>query len=99
LLFIRLQASDELRIKAEDQHAAIRKMIAAFRSSEEPEESALMSFAALLEEHIRFEERILFPYLEKLIPREELDEIGRQLEQDHVNKVCLTWTDEFWIKK
>jgi hemerythrin-like domain-containing protein len=53
----------------------------------------------LLEEHIRFEERILFPYLEKLIPREELDEIGLQLEEDHAKKACLTWTDEFWIKK
>jgi len=99
LLFNKLQLTDELRIKAEQQHAAIRNKIAAFKILTETKEADLLHFAALLEEHIRFEERTLFPHIEKTLSREELDEIGRQLEEDHVNKECVVWDDEFWIKK
>src|SRR3954468_12900293 len=99
LLFNQLPATDELRINAEDQHAAIRKKIAAFRSSAIYSDADLLSFALLLEEHIRFEERTLFPYLEKMIPGKLLEEVGKQLEKDHAAKECLVWHEEFWIKR
>ncbi len=58
----------------------------------------LQEFASLLEAHIRFEERTLFPYLEKEIPPEELERIGVAIENDHLKKTPFTWQDEFWIQ-
>ena len=98
LLFIQLSPAGELRIRAENEHAEICEKIASFRSAT-PAAPELLNFAALLEAHIRFEERVLFPELEQVIPREQLDEIGKQLEQEHATKHCLTWLDEFWVKK
>jgi hemerythrin-like domain-containing protein len=99
LLFNKLKTEDELRRKAEDEHAVIRKKIAAFKTTIAPQVSDLVGFARLLEEHIRFEERILFPHLEKVLQRDELDKIGEQIRQDYANKKCVVWTDEFWLKK
>jgi len=99
LLFHQLHTTDELRIKAENQHSAIRERIAAFRSSPEYPDTDLLSFALLLEEHIRFEERTLFPHLENSIPGEVLDEIGKRLKEEHSTKECLMWQDEFWVKQ
>ena len=99
LLFNKLHFTDELRIKAEDQHAAIRKKVAAFRSSGSHTDADLLSFASDLEEHIRFEERTFFPYCEKLIPQDVLCTVGKQLEVYHSAKECLVWGDEFWRKQ
>ena len=98
LLFIQLAPVNERRIRAEKEHMEIREKITSFKSAI-PDVPELLNFAALLEAHIRFEERVLFPELEQVIPREQLDEIGKQLEQEHAKKVCLSWMDEFWIKK
>ncbi|MCY7421748.1 MAG: hemerythrin domain-containing protein [Chitinophagaceae bacterium] len=98
LLFNKLPVNDALRITAEGHHAALRHMMATFRSTIAGEAS-VANFAALLEEHIRFEERTLFPHIEKMFVRQDLDQIGEQLEKHHAGKVCVVWDDEFWIKK
>ncbi|GAB3426209.1 hypothetical protein GCM10027516_29840 [Niabella aquatica] len=54
-------------------------------------------FANLLEKHIRFEERILFPYLETVIPPNELLAIGKQLEELHSGTATDDFADEFWV--
>ena len=99
LLFSKLPSSDELRIKAEDQHAAIRQMIAAFDSAPESSTEDLANFANLLDDHIRLEERQLFPHLEKVVAPDELDLIGKDLERLHATKPADEWHDQFWIKK
>ena len=99
LLFIQLPENDQLRLRAESEHAAIRKMAPALKSAFELNMANLEAFANLLESHIRFEERTLFTYIEKEISREQLKTIGIQLEADHRTKKTLTWQDEFWIKK
>jgi hemerythrin-like domain-containing protein len=99
LLFLQLPKNDELRLKAEEQHAAIRDKIAALKSDAEVSAVSLQEFANLLEEHIRFEERILFPYLEKTITPPELELVANQLEASHSKKKAFTWRDEFWARK
>jgi len=57
----------------------------------------LEKFAALLHDHIRFEERELFGLAESLIPAEGLDQI-----ESEINKgpnECDAWQDEFWLMK
>lgn len=98
MLFIQLPENDAMRLKAEDEHAAMRKMAAALKPVAEATVADLEAFANLLEAHIRFEERILFPYVEKENSPEQLQIIGSQLEADHGTKEAFTWHDEFWIK-
>lgn len=43
----------------------------------------ILAFSNLLKDHIRFEERILFPYLESILTEVELQEIGRNLANSH----------------
>lgn len=57
----------------------------------------LNTFADLLEKHIRFEERVLFPYLETIFPEEELQLIGEQLEKLHSTTATDDFDDEFWV--
>lgn len=53
--------------------------------------------ADALDNHIRFEERILFPYIEKEVPEEKLVELGKQLQQMHPLNEKDTYSDEFWM--
>ena len=99
LLFSKLPAGDELLLKAKEQHASIRKMIAELRPDQASTSTELTAIGDLLEEHIRFEERKLFPYLEKQLTPEDLQEIGSQLESLHQKQEPLFWEDEFWLRK
>ncbi len=60
-------------------------------------EEALNKLALLVSDHIRFEERELFPLAEKLITEEDLNQIESRLGKER--KVTSTWEDEFWLKK
>lgn len=57
----------------------------------------LEELAAALYDHIRFEERVLFPFVEKKLSPEKLSETGAQL---HLPKEKRTqWEAEFWKRK
>jgi len=99
LLFAKLAADHELRLRAEEEHAGIRKMAAVLQPGTEATVAALEAFCNLLEAHIRFEVRVLFPYIEQEISPEELDLAGNRLEAEHLIKEPFVWKDEFWVKK
>ncbi len=52
-------------------------------------------FASLLNEHIRFEERLFFPAAEKVMTETELEEIGLVL-KDTDDKNCMQYPVPFW---
>ena len=52
-------------------------------------------FALLLNQHIRFEERQLFPLFEQEAGLEKLQEVGRFLKEHH-NPSCEVWPNQFW---
>ena len=60
-------------------------------------EESLLQLATLVNDHIRFEERQLFPLAEKMITEEDLDAIESQLKRD--KKETGVWENEFWLKK
>jgi hemerythrin-like domain-containing protein len=99
LLFTNLAEDDTLRLTAEQHHAALREKIKELKTDTEINVQHFHSFADLLEVHIRFEERILFPHLERAIKEEELEIVGSLLEADHQKKKAFSWHDQFWIKK
>lgn len=58
--------------------------------------SKLQSLVNLLETHIRYEERELFPYLEQKLPANQLAEIGAALNLLHETTQPDEYGDEFW---
>jgi hemerythrin-like domain-containing protein len=95
-LFPLLPADNELRREAEMHHAALREMITGFRSSEQVPALSLKYFAEVLKNHIRFEERVLFNFIEKEVSQTSLVSAGTKL-NSHPD--CKTeWADQFWVK-
>jgi len=73
-IFTKLPPGDDWRKRAEAEHATIYHLIELIRRNPDDKEF-LNEFADLLENHIRFEERILFNYLQERLTAEELDDI------------------------
>ena len=62
-----------------------------------PDKTLLVNLAQAIDDHIRFEERQLFPYAEKVIPEKELNFIYEQISKGPAQ--CEKWEREFWVKK
>jgi len=63
----------------------------------EGKSDAIDVLADLLDQHIRFEERVLFPHLEQLIPPFKLQEIGLSLhEHESTDAPKDDYPDAFW---
>jgi hemerythrin-like domain-containing protein len=65
------------------EHAALQEYLFGSRSSGA---SALPEFAALLEMHVRFEERELFPACEALLESEVLERVALKAPKDRVRR-------------
>ncbi len=94
-LFSPLPADDKVQ-KAIEDHEKIMTFIKNIElSGTEDQADILLELADLVDQHVRFEERVLFPHLEKELSEEELELIGRQ-----ISKVPLKddYDDNFWIR-
>mgnify|MGYP001545945156 CR=1 FL=1 len=58
-----------------------------------------LSFTELLTNHIRFEERVLFPFIEEHLPKTDLEAIGAHLAKAHSVAFNDSYHDEFWIRQ
>ena len=75
-----LAAADMRRLVSE--HGDLRRLVESARGAQGPDlRSALAAFAELLERHVRWEERELFPAAEGLVDAETLSIIGGELER------------------
>ena len=95
LLFALLQ--DELCKQAISEHNEIRRHIEAIAETNDVSANALVLLADSLDNHIRFEERVLFPHIEKNLSEEVLAGIGNQLVKLHETHEKDTYQDEFWV--
>lgn len=77
------------------EHSQIRQTVKELNN--DPKYPNLENFGQLLNDHIRFEERVLFNEIEKSVTPEQLEEIATQLNAD--DKKSPVWEDEFWISK
>jgi hypothetical protein len=89
-----LPATNELVKQMMDEHQEIEAMVHINANIED--ETLLLNLAQTLDDHIRFEERQLFPYAEKTIPEKELNLIYEQLSRERTH--CKNWETEFWVK-
>ena len=72
---------DPLLARALCDHVAIRQRVHALGQTAAPEESALAELGRLMQEHVRFEERTLFPKIEAALPAEELVAVAESLDK------------------
>jgi len=77
-----------------DEHKQIRELISKIDNNNS-KTKLIAEFAELLNKHIRFEERELFPLLQKESSADDLEEIGKFLKQHH-NHSCEVWPNQFW---
>lgn len=95
LLFSLLPTGSSTK-KAIEDHTEIRQMISELsKDSFLPDD--LKKFADKLEEHIRFEERVLFNQYQSELSSDQLDELGKA-ELNERRDIDLDWKDHFWIK-
>ena len=77
-----------------EEHREIKDLVEQLNEAREPI-GLLEELSRVLKAHIRFEERELFPALEAEASRDSLQEVGRMLNDAHVD-VHLDWTPAFW---
>ncbi|MEO6683474.1 MAG: hemerythrin domain-containing protein [Ginsengibacter sp.] len=83
--------------KALDDHIHILKSVKEITfSGKLNQENELSRLADMVDDHVRYEERILFPYLEKKLTDMQLEEIGKQLSDVPIKD---NFEDEFWVMK
>lgn len=77
------------------EHDQIRKRIQAISENQNKNvKKDVLKLGTLINDHIRFEERTMFPWLEKTITPNELIAIGNQLKETEV--VGHQFLPEFW---
>jgi len=87
---------DEKIQKAINDHQKIKTSIneIAFPGSEN-QEDLLLELADMVDEHVRYEERILFPHIENELSEDELENIGKQIAEAPLKD---NYEDAFWIR-
>lgn len=84
--------------KALIEHRQIAEQIKALSTAGNNEANRLSILADMVNNHVRYEERELFPYLEKVLTDEKLDSIGKQLNAHNDPALSDDFADNFWLK-
>jgi hemerythrin-like domain-containing protein len=92
LLLPHLPATDKLAQQLKTEHEKIKELITGSLNK-----TSLTILAETINDHIRFEERQFFPYLEKKLDEEQLNHIYMQL--DEHPQCNEKWNNEFWVEK
>lgn len=87
-----LSDNDEFKQRTLLEHQAVQDRVKNLNTKDD-----LLGLATLLDNHIRFEERELFPYLESLLTENQLEKIGESIATSH-HPYTENYPNEFWKK-
>ncbi|MBK7966206.1 MAG: hypothetical protein IPK10_13600 [Bacteroidetes bacterium] len=92
-----LSPSDSLALQMIQEHDKLRETLQLLKNDSN-NLSIIQTFSNLLEAHIRFEERILFPHIQDVV---ELDTLSQKWENKNATEceIDQKWDDHFWIKE
>ena len=90
-----LPDQDVFKQRTLQEHAEVLKLVQLLDSPANINSASLLNIGDLLDRHIRFEERELFPYMEQKLSAEELKEVGAALEEIH-QPFTENFSNEFW---
>lgn len=95
ILFVPLK--DKQVQSAINEHKRIRKQIRDLANySESNVRKSLADLAGMVDDHVRYEERKLFPHLEKKLSKEQLENIGKQIQKHRPVSLLDQYEDRFW---
>lgn len=89
---------DPLCEQGKSEHLLLAEQLNWLNQDKKEAKGSYVLFEELLNKHIRFEERVLFPYLEKILPVPVLDNALEQLLVKHITTYQDNYPDEFWTK-
>lgn len=98
ILLKKLEENDPMRNRVAKEHKDVKKLVKTICSEASPPKQYLKDFCELLNNHIRFEEREFFPYIEKTCSSEQLKDIGNKLFKSQ-EKFMDKWTNSFWADR
>ena len=87
---------DPLCLRAIEEHRRIHDLVVTIRDGGGWVKTNYTMLADLLDKHIRFEEREVFPFLEQRLTAERLTEVGVQLNRLHEQPADDLYEDAFW---
>jgi hemerythrin-like domain-containing protein len=90
---------DEPVKRALKEHEDIAKQINEINISEQISPDQLLTLADMVDNHVRYEERELFPHLEEILTEQQLESIGKQISAQHDPNLKDDFADDFWVKK
>jgi hemerythrin-like domain-containing protein len=90
-------ADDKVQ-QALDEHASITRQIKSLHAAEEDIVARLSALADMVDDHVRYEERELFPHLEQVLSKEQLISIGEALAPGDEAGLKDDYPDDFWMK-
>ena len=93
ILFAPVQ--DDKVLKAIEDHKKIKSLVDEIISRKKEDAKRLSTLADMVDDHVRYEERILFPHLETVLSGEQLEAIGSRLSDE---PLLDTYQDNFWVK-
>ena len=96
ILFSRVK--DEAVQRALEEHIQIAQQIKALDIAGDDAAYQLSALSDIVDNHVRYEERELFPHLEKELTDEQLHMIGRQIGAEP-HSLKDDFADEFWLKQ
>ncbi len=64
--------------------------------SENNERKNLTRITDIVDEHVRYDERELFPHLERKLSKEQLENIGNRIQKHHPSSLQDQYEDQFW---
>jgi len=92
------KVDDPVCIQAKKDHSVLKAQVQTINVSPVIDTKNFIDFIEILNNHIRFEERVVFPLLEKVLDKQTLNSINDELElADHTFKD--EYLDEFWLKQ
>jgi len=91
---------DRMVQRAINEHKLIKRQIESLANdSGNNERKSLAKIADMVYEHVRYEERDLFPHLEKKLSKEQLEDIGEQIDKHQQSSLQDQYEDQFWNTK
>ena len=91
------KVDDPVCIQAKKDHSVLKAQVQTINVSPVIDAKNFIDFIEILNDHIRFEERVVFPLLEKVLDIQTLNSINDELElADHAFKD--EYPDEFWLR-
>lgn len=84
--------------RAINEHKQIRRHVEGLANNlgKDDMQKSLARIADMVNDHVRYEERELFPHLERKLSKEQLENIGKQTQKQSPSPLVDQYEDEFW---